>query len=196
MLKTIAPKSQYYYRSRVEVLLGAMRLYQDIPLIPEEQAISTFIIGENHEAQMYGGAVLYQKGVGDLHPRLAQIVSSLDPHKEDVWVGTVSYFTDNNKPLMSAQEHSASQKFYKTLFEAFLEFGHQQKAGFLCLTLNPSEHLRTKNKGFWPYVIEVTPQESLDKLFHGILPLSETKEKTNDVVRLSPLLSGQSSLAA
>src|SRR5436190_539015 len=103
MFKTIEPKSQRYYRSRVDLLLGAMRLYQDIPLTLEEQEIATFIIAENHEAEMYGGAVLHKKGVSDLHPRLARLVSNLAPHKEDVWVGTVSFFNEGRQASLSIE---------------------------------------------------------------------------------------------
>ena len=38
--------------------------------------------------------------------------------------------------------------------------------------LRAREYLCTEAIGFWPYVIEVRPQDSFDGLFHGVLFLT------------------------
>src|SRR3972149_7505739 len=177
MLKIIDPTQQCYYKARIDLLMGLMRFYQDIPLSYEEQTRATFIIGEDEGSGVYGGSVLHKKSVTDLQSQLKSIVSALTPHMEEVWVGTLSFFLEDKKLPLSVEGAGGYQKFYKNLLEKFVEFGHEEGIGFLCLTLNPFEHLRTKNRGFWPYIVEVKPQDSLDGLFHGILPLSEKKYK-------------------
>lgn len=178
MLKIIEPKHQCYYKSRVDLLMGLMRLYQDIPITTEEQARATFIVGEDENSGIYGGAILHQKSVNDLQSQLKGIVSTLSPEIEDVWVGTLAFLVEDKKMSLNSGSFTPPQKFYKNLLEKFIEFGETEGVRFLCLTLNPFEHLRTKNRGFWPYILEVKPQDSLDGLFHGILPLSERKYKS------------------
>ena len=85
----------------------------------------------------------------------------------------------SHSPLRN-NELDGCQKFYQDLLEKFMEFGQKTKADFLYLTLCPFEYERTKNKGFWTYVLEIKPEESPDGLFHGILPLSaQQKERRN-----------------
>jgi hypothetical protein len=183
MLKTIEPTQQCYYKGRIDLLMGLMRLYQDIPLSYEEQTQATFIVGEDEECGIYGGSILHKKSVRDLQSQLKGIVSTLTPHMEEVWVGTLSFFIEDKRASFNGSGADCHQKFYKELLEKFMEFGRQEGIGYLCLTLNPFEHLRTKNRGFWPYILEVKPQDSLDGLFHGILPLSQRKYKIHSPLR-------------
>jgi len=177
MLKIIDPAQQCYYKARIDLLMGLMRLYQDIPLSYEEQSQATFVVGEDEKTGIYGGSILHKRSVSDLQSQLKNIVMTLTPHTEEVWVGTLSFFLEDKKAFTSPEEIMCYKKFYKNLLEKFVEFGNEEGIRFLCLTLNPFEHLRTKNRGFWPYILEVKPQDSLDGLFHGILPLSEKKYK-------------------
>lgn len=183
MLKTIEPTQQCYYKGRIDLLMGLMRLYQDIPLSYEEQTQATFIVGEDEESGIYGGSILHKKSVTELQSQLKGIVSTLTPHMEEVWVGTLSFFIEDKRASFNASGADCHQKFYKELLEKFMEFGRQEGIGYLCLTLNPFEHLRTKNRGFWPYILEVKPQDSLDGLFHGILPLSQKKYRIHSPLR-------------
>lgn len=183
MLKIIEPTQQCYYKARIDLLMGLMRLYQDIPLSYEEQTRATFIVGEDEECGIYGGSILHKKNVTDLQSQLKGVVSTLTPQMEEVWVGTLSFFIEDKKEPFNVHGGGCHQKFYKNLLEKFMEFGNKEGIGYLCLTLNPFEHLRTKNRGFWPYILEVKPQDSLDGLFHGILPLSEKKYKLHSHLR-------------
>ena len=47
----------------------------------------------------------------------------------------------------------------------------KKKIDFLYMVREPGEYFCTEAIGFWPYVFEVRPCESLDGLFHGILSL-------------------------
>ncbi len=230
MFKVINPKDQPYYRGRIDLLMGMMQYFQEVPLTLEEQKISTFIIAEVDqtkdmpcknslgnsrtelplrrafrnedsldalstgdicsegalsEEEIYGGALLYQRNVSDL-PLAFQhfvFVSSQETLTESplIWGSTTSFFMSpySHSPLRN-NELDGCQKFYQDLLEKFMEFGQKTKADFLYLTLCPFEYERTKNKGFWTYVLEIKPEESPDGLFHGILPLSaQQKERRN-----------------
>lgn len=64
------------------------------------------------------------------------------------------------------------QSFYRELYEGFVEFGRIKGIGFLIMKLSPKVYNSTKIYGLWPYVVELKPDNSLDGLFHGILPLT------------------------
>lgn len=183
MLKIIEPDSQRYYRSCIDLLMGSMQLHQNIPLTTEEQKRATFIIGIDEASNIYGGAILYKKSVRDLQAQLTDVVSTLIPEAEDVWGGTLSFLMAEKASALPIDRANETQKFYKDLLVKFIEFGHQKEIRFLCLTLNPFEHLRTRTRGFWPYILEVKPQDSLDGLFHGILPLPEKKYQKQAYLR-------------
>lgn len=176
MFKNISPSYQRYYKGRIDLFMGLMGLYQDVSLVSEEQRQATFIIGEDGNNGLYGGAVLHKYSVSDLQGQLQAVISTFDPEREEIWMGTLSCFIED-KVLSLDDKMAAYKAFYRELFEKFMEFGEEEKVRYLCLTLNPFEHRRTKNKGLWPYILEIQPQESLDGLFHGILSLSARKAK-------------------
>ncbi len=175
MLKIIGPKEHCYYRSRIDLVMGMMQFSQNISLSSEEQDVSPFIIGEDENCDVYGGAVLYKKSVATLHDHLKGVISAIIPQKEEVWGGSLSLFIDDKMPSLGMADSDFYHEFYKNLLEEFISFGEKEGVRFLCLTLDPLEYLRTKKKGLWPYILEVTPQHSLDGLFHGILSLSKRK---------------------
>lgn len=234
MFKVINPNDQPYYRGRIDLLMGMMHHFQEVPLTLEEQKISTFIIAEvdcqktavpktspvrgdvlheesldnllTHdfsseddvlsenevlsEGDIYGGALLYQRDISDLPPRFQHFVEASRPilptsplngaplsEKSLIWGSTTSFFMNpNQRHPLNRNELDGCQRFYKDLLEKFMEFGQQAKTDFLYLTLCPFEYERTKNKGFWPYILEIKPDDSPDGLFYGILLLSKKQK--------------------
>jgi len=85
----------------------------------------------------------------------------------------------SSAPSSSSDSNSfldSTNVFYKELLERFIEFGQQVNTTFLCLTLCPYEYQRIRDKGFWPCILEIKPEDSPDGLFHGILSLSKDPE--------------------
>jgi hypothetical protein len=172
MFKLIEPKHYPYYRGRTDLLVGLMQLSQDISLSYEEQACSTFVVGEEDAGTVFGGAILNERHVNTLPVSLQKAVSASVPHMDYVWTGTLALCIENEQ-----RGSGFARLFYRNLLKQLDEFGHQEDIGFLSLTLNPREYLRTKDEGFWPYVSEITPSKSSDGLFHGVLALSARKAK-------------------
>ncbi len=176
MLKLIEPKDHYNYRSRINLFLGLLEFYQNTTLHLEEQSQCSFILDEEEDGHISGGAILYKKSISDLDKNIEKLVTAFPLNTDYVWASTLVFCHPSQVMQVYFQE------FYENLLEAFREFAYQEDINFLCLTLNPLEYLRTKNKGCWSYIMEVKPQESIDGLFHGILPLSEHNYK----VQFSP----------
>lgn len=183
MLKIISPQEQHYYQARIDLLVGMMRCAQPFRLSSEEQKISTFIIGEAtcqdanflSEGDVYGGALLYERSIKDLPSSFQALIL----RKESVWGGIVSLFINPKKPSLEENGLDGCQLFYKELLEKLGEFGRNSKIDFLYLILSPSEYQYTKQKGLWPYTLEISPENSIDGLFHGILHFSDREIKTS-----------------
>jgi hypothetical protein len=194
MLKIITPKenslSQVTYQSRIDLLLGIIKYSQALPVTLEEQKMATFVLAladhseENllNKGDVYGGALIYQKNASSLPPTFRGLLAT--PDQENIWSGAISFFINsfNKDPLEKAPSaptlEDEFQTFYKALLEKFIEFGHQNHIDFLYLTLPSREYHNTKTKGSWSYALEITPENSSDGLFHGLLSLKKQKERT------------------
>lgn len=171
MLKLIEPKDHYNYRSRINIFLGLLDFYQNITVHSEEQGQCSFILDEEENGHINGGAILFKKSLNDLDKNIEKLVTAFPLESDFVWASTLVFCHPSQVLLNSFQE------FYENLLESYKEFAYKKDINYLCLTLNPLEYLRTKSKGCWPYIMEVKPQESIDGLFHGILPLSDHNYK-------------------
>jgi hypothetical protein len=170
MFKLIEPKQYPYYKGRTDLLVGLIQLSQDISLTYEEQARSTFIVGEEEEGRVFGGVVLNERHINTLPIALQRAMETCVPPMKYVWVGTLALCIENEQ-----SGSSFLRLFYKNLLKQLDEFGRQEDIGFLGLTLSFREYLRSRDQGFWPYVSEIIPTENDVDLFHSILALSARK---------------------
>jgi len=175
MLRVIEPKDQCYYRSRIDVFMGLLNSQDSFHLPPEELSKATFIIAEKEEGEVFGGAILYKKYISELQDEIQNTLLTCTPHKTEVWACTPFICIEHH--ALAFDRDSFIKIFYRELLEKFLEFGNKEEAPFLCLTLHKDEYRRTKKKGDWPYVLEIKLEESVDELFHGILPLNGGEPK-------------------
>lgn len=171
MLKVIEPQYHVSFSPQVELFLDLIEKSQDLPLTIDELYTATFILAENEDFGLYGGAILWRRPVEDLYSQIRDIVSTFLPHKNKVLCGTLSLGLDSGNPFYTGPIPSAFQTFHTELLQCCVNLGVRKKIHFLCLTLSPMEYYASKKKGHWPYLFEVNPQHSLDGLFHGILPL-------------------------
>lgn len=130
-----------------------------------------FLLTENPTTGIFGGALLLKQKIGSLHKDIRKNLASFCPDNE-VWTCAIALYMGNG-----ANVELVCKNFYTELYESLLEFSLTEKINFLCMTLDPGEYLCTEAIGFWPYVVEIRPQESSDGLFHGILSLSYSQSK-------------------
>ncbi len=170
MVKTIEPPHHHFHQSKIESFLNLMKVYQNVLLSDEEKKNAVFIIAQNAQEGVYGGAVLYKKNLYTLHEKIRKVLLTFLPQQEEVWTATTGYYGAKTEitPLKGIAD--LNLKFYSILFEKFKEIGSKKNINFLCLTLTSQEYIKTKNKGFWPYIMEVSPESSHD-LFQGMVTL-------------------------
>ncbi|MDZ4322495.1 MAG: hypothetical protein U1A05_00170, partial [Alphaproteobacteria bacterium] len=93
-----------------------------------------------------------------------------------VWECSFSCFSKNRDQEAKISVISP-QEFYRNLYNKLVEFGKKKEVGFVIMKLLPETYLSSKEWGAWPYVVELKPENSPDKLFHGILPLTGSQSE-------------------
>jgi len=178
MFKIIEPHRQCYYKARLDLFVELMRLQQRFFLSSHEQSQATFILAEEEEGEVYGGAILYRKSTKELHPQIKNTILTFCPYEEQIWECTLFLQTER---LSYVRDRGAFMKmFYRNLLEKLIEVCREPGIYFLCLTLNPIEYHRMRKESLWPWIVELTPQESLDSLFHGILSLQINEGRSRE----------------
>lgn len=171
MLKMIEQQEYACYRGRVDLFLELIQLQQGLSLAPEERRRSTFIVDQGEEGTIYGGAIIQHQHISQVHRPIANVISTILPHQYHVW--TAAFF------LSDEADKKEGHSFYKDLLKELTAFGEKQKSGFLCLSLSSDEYFRTKKKEGWPYVLEISPDETPNGLFYGILSLRGSSRKNH-----------------
>lgn len=179
MIKIIKPKDQQFHKAKIGSFLDVLKVYQNLELSAEEQARTIFMIAEDEKRGVFGGATLSLHKLERLPDKIAKIISSLCLSKKRVWVANLCLCTEQDEPYSSLEQLDVYQGFYDDLFKKFIKLGKQEKVGFLVLSLRPMDFFKSKTYGHWPYLLEISPKDSLDNLFHGILALKPQKASTN-----------------
>ena len=177
MLKIIEPKDHCLHKSRIEALLDLFKLYHNFELTLEEKARTTFIIAEDESHDVYGGALLYKRKLGDLHDKIGKIVSTLHASGRKIWVANLCLSLDQSEPFSTLDELELCQAFYQNLLKRFMKFGRKKNAKFFILSLHPMASFKEKLYGRWTYLLEIYHKDATDGLFHGILGLNSDRRR-------------------
>lgn len=175
MFEVIEPKYQCFYKSLIERFIEPIKLCPPLgfELSHLVQNRTTFILGEDKEKGVYGGALLFKERLHDCPKELVTPLSDFIPLQEDIWKCVISMSFKNDSPLYTTGKlEFFCQTLYRNLYDILVEFGERERTGFLCVSLDPREFLCTEGLIFWPYVCELKPRNSSDGFFHGILPLT------------------------
>lgn len=125
---------------------------------------------EGREGEFIGGVLLLKKELYKVQEDVRELVGAL-PLQGFVWECSFSCFSKTRDQKMRISTISP-QEFYRGLYNKLVEFGKRKGIGFVIMKLLPETYLSSKEWGAWPYVVELKPENSPDKLFHGILPLT------------------------
>src|SRR3990167_11402405 len=167
MFKVVQPKNYHSNQDSIHLFHKAIENNQGLAPLLQEAHDATYLLENNEPHGYVGGALILKR---KLSPFLRTMGNSKIPFPEEtseVWVCSVGLHIQN--PTFDFEAHGKA--FYKRLYQELLNFGALHTVNFLYLLLDPGEYLCTEALGFWPYVIEIRPQDSLDGLFHGLLSL-------------------------
>jgi hypothetical protein len=151
-----------------------MNCFQGLKILSEDQEDTIFIIAEGREGLM-GGACLVKRRFKDIQEDVRELVMTLPPQNY-VWECSAVYL-EMPYELETSELQYFFQSFYRGLYEECVEFGKMKGVGFLIMKLPSEVYDSTKEFGLWPYVVELKPDHSLDRFFHGILPLTGSQHE-------------------
>lgn len=171
MLTFITPRERTHHKEKVETLLNLFKIYQRFELPASLQNKATFLVAENNENGIYGGAVLYPKKAKSLYEKLARGLLKFSPHIEDVWCVRICFSAKQAEGYHTLDTVGFYETFYKEMYESLSEWGKQNNVSFLALTLEYKEYKESKSYGQWPYLLELDFSETSDHKFHGLLVL-------------------------
>ncbi|OJW50203.1 MAG: hypothetical protein BGO67_02435 [Alphaproteobacteria bacterium 41-28] len=152
----------------IDLVTKKMRCFQR----SEDQKGSIYILVRERES-LKGGACLVRRNLKNIQEDVRELVMT-HPLQNYVWeCSTVCLELPQEQSVKETSELRYSyHSFYRGLYEGFVEFGKMKGVGFLIMKLSPEVYDATKEFGLWPYVVELKPDNSLDGLFHGVLPLT------------------------
>ncbi|MBL8676791.1 MAG: hypothetical protein JNJ47_05145 [Alphaproteobacteria bacterium] len=125
---------------------------------------------EGGENKFIGGALLLKKELYKVQEDVQELVGAL-PLRGFVWECSFSCFF-KIRDQETRFSTISPQEFYCGLYNKLVKFGRKKEIGFVIMKLPQETYLSSKEWGKWPYVVELKPENSPDKLFHGILPLT------------------------
>ncbi len=169
---SIESEKGIYENQLIYLIIKNMNCFQEEKMFTEDQNNAVFITAEGRKGEGQGGVCLLKKELKDVQEDVREFVTTLSP-RGYVWECSDVYFEALSKKsdLEASALDRISQCFYRGLYEELAKFGRLKGVGFLIMKLDSEVYISTKTFGLWPYVVELKPKNSPDKLFHGILPL-------------------------
>lgn len=145
-----------------------------------------FVAVEEKEKKFRGAVCLFKRALNTIQEDVRELVMTL-PLQGHVWECSNIYLEDFSKNLESEQMNRRKfpHSFYRGLYQGLAEFGKQKNVGFVIMKLFPEVYTDTKQRGLWPYVVELKPENSPDGLFHGILPLTGSQYRAYQKIVVS-----------
>jgi len=175
MLMTIEPKDHPFYKSKIGALLDLFKIYQGIELSFEEEKKATFIIAEDNERGVYGGALLLPEEACPLPKNIRNLISFFLYKKDVIWTLSLCLALERDESYFTINLLDLYKNFYQHLFDVLVAFGRQKEIEFLHLTLAPPEYDNLKKYGvLWLHMREIKPIDSTNDFFYGILPLTRS----------------------
>jgi len=198
MLKIISPKGQKTDQSAIEAFLDLLKVYQNFELSETRRKNATFIIAENKEYGVYGGAVLYlQKVMGadeeihdDYEHSFCCAFATYHPQIEDFWIAKICFCLEGNFSPDGLKGMELCENFYKQLLHALRVFGQANESDFIAFSLCSFDAIDPPYFKKWLY-LPIWRSDDRSGLFHGILSLNKTKfmpvKKRQDSLVFFPL---------
>lgn len=176
MLTPIEPQDHLDFKQKIDSFLNLLKIYQKVDLPQETQKKATFIIAENNDFGVYGGAVLYPKKVELLYNKITHLLLRFAPKLEEVWFLKLCFSMEPKEGYLTSDILDLYESFYQNLHKLLQRWGHKKKTTFLVLSLGYKEYCDSKTYGSWPYLLEIPPMEAPDHRFHGLLLLNKQKD--------------------
>lgn len=180
MFNIIEPKERQLHQSKIDSLLSLLKIYQDFTPSSEKIENALFIIAENEKFGVYGGAVIYLQNVRTLYHKLAAPLLEFLPKKDKTWCVRLCFCADQDDRVLILETLELCEHFYVNLYKILGKLGQKKRTPYFALTLPSKEYRNTVTYGHWSYLLGVSPCDSSDYHFHGLLALKPKKEGNSE----------------
>ena len=180
MLTIIDPKDHAFYRPQMDSLLSLLKIYQNFSLMPEEKKEATFFMADNETFGVYGGVVIYPQEVKNLYPSLARAFLEFLPNKEKVWAAQLCFCLEQDDGFLTLEGLDLCERFYRDIYQRLREKFKADPESYFAFTLEPRDYRHSVRYGRWPYLLEVSPSESSDHRFHGLLMVKDQENTSHN----------------
>lgn len=183
MLKIIKSKDQKAHKAKLGALLDLLKVYQNFELSNTRRKKATFLIAEDTEHGVYGGAVLYPQKVYESTEDIALdpyedtfcgAFATYHPQIEEFWIARICFCLETNISPDGLEGIELCDSFYQELHEAFIIFGNSKESEFLAFGLCSFDAIEPPfyKKGLY---LPIWRSDDKSSLTHGILSLNKTK---------------------
>lgn len=132
MLKIITPKKQKLHKSTINSFLDLLSIHQSFAFSLERRKKATFIIAEDSQWGIYGGAVLFPREIFDRDKGLPpKGHEELIPQLQGVWIARVCFCLEVNLTSIGFRELELCRTFYDEIYEALCTVGRSKGVKFL-----------------------------------------------------------------
>ena len=132
MLKIITPKKQKLHKSTIGAFLNLLSVYQNFVLSPERRKNATFIIAEDSQHGIYGGAVLFPQHIFDRGDEFHfQAYGDVYPQFQELWSARVCFCLEVNLSSVGFRELELWKTFYEEIYEAIYAVGRSKGIKFI-----------------------------------------------------------------
>lgn len=180
MFRIIEPKDYKNNKARIDLLRELIDQQQNIELFEEDYSHTTFVVEEAKNDIWIGGFLALRES-RNLPESIKRKFDCLYSPCHKVWYGAFfsklksEYFLESSSRTRKALcdiYRILYEDFYRSLYQKLIDFGKKQNIRVLTLTLPSTDYLYIDEVHSWPFMSTITPQESLDGDFHGVVSLS------------------------
>lgn len=176
MFNVIEPQEHLLYKSSIDLFLQELHIAVGLKN-DQDLTHATYVLLEEKIEGIEGGILLLKQPLEvsskEVRSYLRALCPQYTPYSE-IWTGRIAFRF--SKDISGWDYEKISTLLYCALYEDLVAFSVKENTPFFYLTLPLVEHLSIDMLGFWPYLLKVSPHESLDGLFHGILSLIKAQQ--------------------
>lgn len=183
MFTIIEPKNQNTHQSSIDALLDLLCIYQDFHPSLGRKKKATFIIAQDNQHGVYGGAILYPQQVYKIEEEVLQddyedtfrgAFINFRPQIQEFWMARICFCLEANLSPDGLKGTALCEKFYNELHNAFVDFGESKNTEFLAFYLCSFETIYPPFYIKWLY-LPIWNSDDESGLTHGILSLTGKK---------------------
>lgn len=172
MLRFSKYKNEPSKKPATDVLMNLIQTHQGAAFLSDNPQTDTFIIAQNKEGSICGGAFLQSSKIEHLQAKIGNIFPHSAIDAKEIWTCVVCLAPEENEHFITREYYDRAHSFYNKLYAMLLKFGEENNIEFLYLIMEKKQYLSMIKTELWPYITSLNqPCEASAGFSCGILSL-------------------------